>query len=78
MPVGSIIAQSVDAGTTVKLNTRVSVTVSAGPEPTPEPTDEDFDWDDPSSWDADRSEEQGEDSPSDGFGQFWKWFTGGA
>jgi hypothetical protein len=58
----------------------VSVTVSAGPEPTPEPTDEDFDWDDLLSWgDTDRSEEQQPtDSPSDGFGQFWKWFTGGA
>jgi serine/threonine-protein kinase len=78
MPVGSIIAQSVDAGTTVKLNTRVSVTVSAGPEPTPEPTDEEFDWDDLTTWDTDRSEEQDTDSPSDGFGQFWKWFTGGA
>jgi serine/threonine-protein kinase len=77
MPVGSIIAQSVDAGTTVKLNTRVSVTVSAGPEPTPEPTDEEFDWDDLTSWDTDRSEDD-DDRPSDGFGQFWKWFTGGA
>jgi serine/threonine-protein kinase len=80
MPVGSIIAQSVDAGTTVKLNTRVSVTVSAGPEPTPEPTPDEFDYDDPGytwGWDA-SSDQAGSDGQSDGFGQFWKWFTGGS
>ena len=36
-PVGTIIAQETAAGSTVKFNTRVNVTVSAGPEPAPEP-----------------------------------------
>ncbi len=35
-PVGTVIAQSTAAGSTVKFNTRVNVTVSAGPEPAPE------------------------------------------
>ena len=36
-PVGSIISQSPGEGASAKLNTRVSVVVSAGPEPAPEP-----------------------------------------
>ena len=36
-PVGTVIAQETAAGSTVKFNTRVNVTVSAGPEPAPEP-----------------------------------------
>ena len=35
-PAGTIIGQSPSAGSTVKVNSRVSVTVSAGPEPEPE------------------------------------------
>lgn len=35
-PVGTVIAQETAAGSTVKFNTRVNVTVSAGPEPAPE------------------------------------------
>lgn len=36
-PVGTIISQSPGEGASAKLNTRVSVVVSAGPEPAPEP-----------------------------------------
>ena len=36
-PVGSIISQNPGEGASAKLNTRVSVVVSAGPEPAPEP-----------------------------------------
>lgn len=44
-PVGTIIGQSPEAGTTVKLNSRVNVTVSAGPEPEPElPSSSETDW----------------------------------
>ena len=39
-PVGSIISQTPGAGASVKLNSRVSVVVSAGPEPLPEPEPE--------------------------------------
>ena len=39
-PVGTIIAQNPAAGSTVKVNSRVSVTVSAGPEPEPEVPEE--------------------------------------
>ena len=35
-PAGTVIAQGTAAGSTVKFNTRVNVTVSAGPEPVPE------------------------------------------
>lgn len=35
-PAGTIIGQSPAAGSTVKVNSRVSITVSAGPEPVPE------------------------------------------
>ena len=35
-PAGTIIGQNPAAGSTVKVNSRVSVTVSAGPEPVPE------------------------------------------
>ncbi len=36
-PVGTIISQNPGAGASIKLNSRVSVVVSAGPEPAPEP-----------------------------------------
>ena len=36
-PVGTIISQTPGAGASIKLNSRVSVVVSAGPEPAPEP-----------------------------------------
>ena len=39
-PAGSILAQNPAAGSTVKVNSRVSVTVSAGPEPEPEVPEE--------------------------------------
>ena len=39
-PAGTIIAQNPAAGSTVKVNSRVSVTVSAGPEPEPEVSEE--------------------------------------
>ena len=39
-PAGTIIAQNPAAGSPVKVNSRVSVTVSAGPEPEPEVTEE--------------------------------------
>ena len=39
-PAGTIIAQNPAAGSTVKVNSRVSVTVSAGPEPEPEVPEE--------------------------------------
>ena len=39
-PVGTIISQSPGAGAAVRLNSRVSVVVSAGPEPAPEPQPE--------------------------------------
>lgn len=39
-PAGTIVAQNPAAGSTVKVNSRVSVTVSAGPEPEPEVPEE--------------------------------------
>ena len=57
-PVGTIIAQETAAGSTVKFNTRVNVTVSAGPEPAPEP---------PASSDAD----SGADSGGDWWSDLW-------
>ena len=39
-PAGTVIAQNPAAGSTVKVNSRVSVTVSAGPEPEPEVPEE--------------------------------------
>ena len=39
-PAGTIIGQSPSAGSTVKVNSRVSITVSAGPQPVQEPTPE--------------------------------------
>lgn len=82
MPVGTIIGQSVPAGSTVKLNTRVSVTVSAGPEPTPEPTPEESAG--PSIWDPDYWFPGSSDDESDaasevisqGWDRFWQWFSG--
>ena len=48
-PAGTIIGQSPAAGSTVKVNSRVSITVSAGPEPVPEtpaeqPSSSSSDW----------------------------------
>ena len=37
-PAGTIIAQDTSSGATVKVNSRINVTVSAGPEPAPEVT----------------------------------------
>lgn len=83
MPVGTIIGQSVAAGSTVKLNTRVSVTVSAGPEPTPEPTPEEPAG--PSIWDPEYwfptgpdESEAASDAISQGIDRFFGWLTDGA
>ncbi len=38
-PAGTVIGQDIAAGTTVRFNSRVNITVSAGPEPEPEPVE---------------------------------------
>lgn len=81
LPVGTIIDQSVAAGSTVKLNTRVSVTVSAGPEPTPEPTPTPDIWD-PEHWfgggssGSDDASSGAASGGSDGLGGFLGWLFG--
>ena len=64
-PAGTIIAQSPAAGSTVKVNSRVSVTVSAGPEPEPEVPEEPA------------SSAEGGDSASSS-GDWWSGLVGGS
>lgn len=64
-PAGTIIAQNPAAGSTVKVNSRVSVTVSAGPEPEPEVPEE------PAS-----SAESGDSASSSG--DWWSGIVGGS
>ena len=64
-PAGTIIAQNPAAGSTVKVNSRVSVTVSAGPEPEPEVPEE------PAS-----SAESGDSASSSG--DWWSGLVGGS
>ena len=64
-PAGTIIAQNPAAGSTVKVNSRVSVTVSAGPEPEPEVPEEPA------------SSADGSDSASSS-GDWWSGLVGGS
>ena len=64
-PAGTIIAQNPAAGSTVKVNSRVSVTVSAGPEPEPEAPEEPA------------SSAEGGDSASSS-GDWWSGLVGGS
>lgn len=66
-PAGTIIGQNPAAGSTVKVNSRVSVTVSAGPEPVPETPAEE-----PSS-----TSESGSSSTSSSSGDWWSGLVGG-
>ena len=90
-PEGTVIAQGTAAGTTVKFNTRVNVTVSAGPEPAPEvpeaPSVPGGDWwsdlwgggqsSSSSSTPTAPSEGGGSSSEDPGFIWPWDWFNGG-
>ena len=67
-PAGTIIGQDPAAGSTVKVNSRVSVTVSAGPEPVPEPPAEE-----PGS-----TSESGSSSASSSSGDWWSGLVGGS
>ena len=64
-PAGTILAQNPTAGSTVKVNSRVSVTVSAGPEPEPEAPEEPA------------SSAEGGDSASSS-GDWWSGLVGGS
>ena len=66
-PAGTIIGQNPAAGSTVKVNSRVSVTVSAGPEPVPETPAEE-----PGS-----TAESGSSSASSSGGDWWSGLVGG-
>ena len=66
-PAGTIIGQNPAAGSTVKVNSRVSVTVSAGPEPVPETPAEE-----PGS-----TSESGSSSASSSSGDWWSGLVGG-
>lgn len=66
-PAGTIIGQNPAAGSTVKVNSRVSVTVSAGPEPVPETPAEE-----PGS-----TSESGSSSASSSGGDWWSGLVGG-
>ena len=66
-PAGTIIGQDPAAGSTVKVNSRVSVTVSAGPEPVPETQAEA-----PGS-----TSESGSSSASSSGGDWWSGLVGG-
>ena len=66
-PAGTIIGQDPAAGSTVKVNSRVSVTVSAGPEPAPETPAEA-----PGS-----TSESGSSSASSSGGDWWSGLVGG-
>ena len=65
-PAGTIIGQNPAAGSTVKVNSRVSVTVSAGPEPVPETPAEE-----PGS-----TSESGSSSASSSSGDWWSGLFG--
>ena len=67
-PAGTIIGQNPAAGSTVKVNSRVSVTVSAGPEPVPETSAEE-----PGS-----TSESGSSSASSSGGDWWSGLVGGS
>ena len=67
-PAGTIIGQNPAAGSTVKVNSRVSVTVSAGPEPVPETPAEE-----PGS-----TSESGSSSASSSSGDWWSGLVGGS
>ena len=82
-PEGTIISQNPGAGASIKLNSRVSVVVSAGPEPAPEP--ETSSSSDSSGWwsglwggssSSTGSAEGGESSSSSGMsmGDWWQSF----
>ena len=66
-PAGTLIGQDPAAGSTVKVNSRVSVTVSAGPEPGPETPAEE-----PGS-----TSESGRSSASSSGGDWWSGLVGG-
>ena len=66
-PAGTIIGQNPAAGSTVKVNSRVSVTVSAGPEPVPETPAEE-----PGS-----TSESSSSSASSSSGDWWSGLVGG-
>lgn len=66
-PAGTIIGQNPAAGSTVKVNSRVSVTVSAGPEPVPETPAEE-----PGS-----TSESSSSSASSSGGDWWSGLVGG-
>ena len=77
-PVGTVIAQDVEAGTTVKLNSRVNETVSAGPEPLPEPEAPSSEPSSPGFWDdlfgLGGSSSSSSSSSSESPGFIWPWF----
>ena len=66
-PAGTIIGQNPAAGSTVKVNSRVSVTVSAGPEPVPETPAEE----------SGSTSESGSSSASSSSGDWWSGLVGG-
>ena len=66
-PAGTIIGQDPAAGSTVKVNSRVSVTVSAGPEPVPETPAEE----------SGSTSESGSSSASSSGGDWWSGLVGG-
>ena len=66
-PAGTIIGQNPAAGSTVKVNSRVSVTVSAGPEPVPETPAEE----------SGSTSESGSSSASSSGGDWWSGLVGG-
>ncbi|MGN0707367.1 MAG: Stk1 family PASTA domain-containing Ser/Thr kinase [Faecalibacterium sp.] len=79
-PAGTILSQSPEAGSSVKLNSRVNVVVSAGPEPEPEiPEESTGDWwsdwwgggASSSSEGGDSSSESAPQSPSDWWASLW-------
>ena len=84
-PVGSIISQNPGEGASAKLNTRVSVVVSAGPEPAPEPeapSDSTASGDGSGGWwgglfggSSSSSESTGEGSASSTGGGLSDWWT---
>ena len=86
-PVGSIISQNPGEGASAKLNTRVSVVVSAGPEPAPEPEAPSESTDGSGGWwgglfggSSSSSESTGDSSSSSttggGFSDWWSSWMG--
>ena len=81
-PVGSIISQNPGEGASAKLNTRVSVVVSAGPEPAPEPEAPSESTDGSGGWwgglfggSSSSSESTGDSSASSTGGGLSDWWT---